>query len=129
MQLGRYRAAVPLWTDYFSGREADEQLARALAELHFRAAAEVLKANATGLTEVEEHITEANRLAPDDHRFVFFLALLRMLDGDFEKARVSLQEGLARERQDSRLRYYLALCAKENGDFEGAESALKAVIA
>jgi tetratricopeptide (TPR) repeat protein len=130
VRAGNYKVAIPLWTDYYSGRESDERLTQALAELHLRAAAQALEeAGSDGLDRVKEHIKKGRELAPDDNRFPFYLALLAMLDGDFEQARLLLREAIALDPQALRLRYYLALCAWENRDLNQAEEELKTVIA
>lgn len=130
VQVANYGSAIPLWSDYYSGRESDAQLTRALAELHLRAAAQAFKEKRPEeLDEVREYLEEAYDLAPDDTRILFYLALLDMLDGDFEQASLLLQEAVVLDPEDSRLRNYLALCAWENGDVDHAEEELKTVIA
>lgn len=127
-RAGDYDAAIRLWDNYCYGGRDDTLLARPLAELHLRAAAAILKRQGThSFDKVGEHLKAACKIAPDDSRFRFYLALVTALGGDLRRASELLKAALALDPQDRRLQYHLALLAGEQGDHAAAAATLQSI--
>lgn len=127
-RAGDYDSAIRLWTENYSGRENDEQLARGLAELHLYSTwQEFQQIDFEGFDQAEEHLAEAYELAPNDTRFPFYLSMIAMLNADFDRARQLLQAAVTLNPDDPRLKYYWSLFVREDGDEVEAATTLEAL--
>lgn len=119
LRQNNFDAVIPLWESYAANRQLDTAMASALAEVHFRVAAQQLRE--TGLPKRDEarrHLMRGSELAPEDSRFPFYLGLLEGALGRAERATPLLQETLDLNPDDPRGHAYLALCAARTGDVE-----------
>lgn len=111
----RYDDAIPQLQAYETVRPNDLGVTRALAELHFRAAAGRGGAR-RDVAAVRDHLVEGCLLAPDDFRFPYYLGLLAYFDTDATGALNLLRDASARAPKDAAVSHALALTAVDAGD-------------